>query len=80
MPIDKVTNTLINIVNSLLGYAQQLAIPLSICMVVGYLVISQVCDEQSQQKYIKRIKIIAVILIAIFLAGDVINWLSSQVK
>ncbi len=77
--MDKVVTVITNIVTSLLGYAQQLALPIAICMIVGYLVISQVCDEQSQQKYLKRIRLIAVILLAIYLAPDIIKWLKSFV-
>lgn len=80
MLINKVTSTILSIVGELLSSAKTLAIPISVCMVVGYLVIAQVCDEQSQQKYIKRIKIIAVILLAVFLAEDIINWLMTYVK
>lgn len=79
MIVDKVVTVITNIVTSLLGYAQQLALPIAICMIVGYLVISQVCDEQSQQKYLKRIRLIAVILLAIYLAPDIIKWLKSFV-
>lgn len=77
--MDKVVTVITNIVTSLLGYAQQLALPIAICMIVGYLVISQVCDEQSQQKYLKRIRLIAVILLVIYLAPDIIKWLKSFV-
>ena len=48
-------------------------------MIVGYLVISQVSDEQNQQKYLKRIRVIGAILLAVFLAPDVIKWLRSFV-
>lgn len=78
--MEKVVSVITNIVNSLLQYAQQLALPIAICMVVGYLVISQISDEQNQQKYLKRIRMIGGILLAVFLAPDIINWLSSFVK
>ncbi len=75
--MEKVVTVITNIVNALLGYAQQLALPIAICMIVGYLVISQVSDEQNQQKYLKRIRMIGAILLAVYLAPDVINWLKS---
>lgn len=77
--MQKVVTVITNIVNSLLGYAQQLALPIAICMIVGYLVVSQISDEQSQQKYLKRIRMIGAILLAVYLAPDVINWLRSFV-
>lgn len=76
----KVVSVITSLTTDLLENCQTIAIPIAICMVVAYLVVSQFCDEQSQQKYIKRIKIIAVILLAVFLAPDVINWLASYVK
>ena len=77
--MERVVSVINNIVNSFLGYAQQLALPISICMIVGYLVISQVSDEQNQQKYLRRIRMIGAILLAVYLAPDVINWLKSFV-
>ncbi len=77
--MERVVSVITNIVNALLGYAQQLALPIAICMIVGYLVISQVSDEQNQQKYLKRIRTVGAILLAVFLAPDVINWLRSFV-
>ena len=77
--MERVVSVITNIVNALLGYAQQLALPIAICMIVGYLVISQVCDEQNQQQYLRRIRMIGAILLAVYLAPDVINWLKSFV-
>lgn len=77
--MERVVSVITNIVNTLLGYAQQLALPIAICMIVGYLVISQVSDEQNQQKYLRRIRMIGAILLAVYLAPDVINWLKSFV-
>ena len=77
--MERVVSVITNIVNALLGYAQQLALPIARCMIVGYLVISQVSDEQNQQKYLRRIRMIGAILLAVYLAPDVINWLKSFV-
>ena len=77
--MEGVVSVITNIVNALLGYAQQLALPIAICMIVGYLVISQVSDKQNQQKYLRRIRMIGAILLAVYLAPDVINWLKSFV-
>lgn len=78
--MSKVVSVITKMTTDLLTSCQSVAIPIAICMVVAYLVISQFCDEQSQQKYIKRIKVIAIILLAVFLAPDVIKWLAGYVK
>lgn len=77
--MERVVTVITSITEALLGYAQQLALPIAICMIVGYLVISQVSDEQNQQKYLKRIRVVGAILLAVFLAPDVIRWLKSFV-
>ena len=77
--MERVVSVITNIVNALLGYAQQLALPIAICMIVGYLVIGQVSDEQNQRKCLKRIRVIGAILLGVFLAPDVIKWLRSFV-